>query len=306
MQTQAVIGGPQGGLLISPDRPISPQDAGMQAAMEQMRGRAYSPQQAQAITGRASRAAQLAGRYGGLAAMLGAGVKNLYDQTASGEPLSMSGLGSSMYGAQQFAKPLATRGGASLGARVGVRQTGTPQGEMADYTQGAAPEGQKPFRIRDGFDSSMFTPAQPNRPADYAQGALAQPFNMPQGTNMSMFDRPANFRYQNPAQQRRTEFMRNTPEARRIRSERSQQTFPVQVPLMGKVFDMAPPTPTPSMGEDSSVALQSALPDPAEQQAKQMEEQKERQEKQQEMQQEDQRKLAEEMRDRQNQQSTGV
>ena len=156
LQTQLMLGGGGGGMFLTPEKPITPQEAGMEAAMQRMRGRSYSPEQSQAIAGRASRAAQLAGRYGGLAAMLGAGVKNLYDQTATGEPLGLTNLATSMYGAQQFARPIATRAGAQMGARVGVRRAGTPQGEMANYQQ----------------------------------GAMAQPFNIPQGTDMSMFNAP--------------------------------------------------------------------------------------------------------------------
>ena len=290
LQTQAIVGGPQGGLLISPDKPVDPTVAGQQAMEQYLSGRrrvlpdrapdtTFLPQARQNIADTASRFARTAGKYGGLAAALGGGLKNLYDQTASGEPLSFYNLGTSGLGAYQFASPLATRAGADIGTRVGVRQ--------ADNLR-------KPL----------------------TESQAAEPFAMPEQTDMGMFDAqapassPTVFRHRNPAQRRYTEFMRNTPEARRIRSERSQQTFPVQVPLMGKVFDMAPPTPAPSMAEDSSAALQSALPNPVEQikeqQSKQMEEQKERQEKQQEMKEEERQKFTEEMRNRQDEQSTGV
>jgi len=289
--TQLMAGGGGGAqVYLTPDRPVTPEQAGMSAVDQYMSGRrfiapdrapdtTFLPQARRNIADTASRFARTAGKYGGLAAALGGGLKNLYDQTASGEPLSATSLGTGALAGYQFAKPLATRAGAQLGTRVGVRQ--------ADNLQ-------KPL----------------------TESQAAEPFAIPEQTDMGMFDAqapassPTVFRHRNPAQRRYTEFMRNTPEARRIRSERSQQTFPVQVPLMGKVFDTAPPTPAPSMSEDSSAALQSALPNPVEQikeqQAKQMEEQKERQEKQQEMQEEQRQKFAEEMRNRQDEQSTGV
>ena len=289
--TQLMAGGGGGAqVYLTPDRPVTPEDAGMSAVDQYLSGRrfiapdrapdtTFLPQARQNIADTASRFARTAGKYGSLAAALGGGLKNFYDQTASGEPLSATSLGTGALAGYQFAKPLATRAGAQLGTRVGVRQ--------ADNLR-------KPL----------------------TESQAAEPFAIPEQTDMGMFDAqapassPTVFRHRNPAQRRYTEFMRNTPEARRIRSERSQQTFPVQVPLMGKVFDTAPPTPAPSMAEDSSAALQSALPNPVEQikeqQAKQMEEQKERQEKQQEMQEEQRQKFAEEMRNRQDEQSTGV
>lgn len=162
LQPQLMLGGQGGsGMFLTPEKPITPHEAGMQAAMNSMGGRSYSPQQAEAITGRASRAAQMAGKYGGIAAMLGSGLKNIYDSSIQGQAPSLTGMATGAYGAQQFMKPLATRAGAQYGARVGVRGAGTPQGEMADYTQGAMPQGQQAFRMRDSFDPTQFDIAPP-------------------------------------------------------------------------------------------------------------------------------------------------
>lgn len=162
LQPQLMLGGQGGsGMFLTPEKPISPHEAGMQAAMSSMGGRSYSPQQAEAITGRASRAAQMAGKYGGIAAMLGSGLKNIYDSSIQGQAPSLTGMATGAYGAQQFVRPLATRAGAQMGANVGVRRAGTPQGEMADYTQGAMPQGQQAFRMRDSFDPTQFDIAPP-------------------------------------------------------------------------------------------------------------------------------------------------
>lgn len=292
LQTQAVIGGPQGGLLISPDRPISPQDAGMQAANQVLSGRrGFSPEQTQRVAGTASRAAQLAGRYGGLAAMLGAGVKNLYDQTASGEPLSMSGLGSSMYGAQQFARPLATRGGATLGAKVGVRGA-QREARDARAAQRTGSPASADFSMPQGTDMSMFNMAQPT---------VAQPTPLEQvgldGIDPTMLSGDT-----------RAYGAQGVPNTSMFEFRQQMPSF--SPPLRQTTFSEFPAQPTPPAPQGMEEKLQSALPNPVEtikeQQAKQMEEQKERQEKQQEMQEEQRQKFAEEMRNRQDEQSTGV
>ena len=169
LQPQLMLGGQGGsGMFLTPEKPISPHEAGMQAAMDSMAGRPYSSQQQQQIGQTASRAAQMAGKYGGIAAMLGSGLKNIYDASIQGQAPSLTNMATSAYGAQQFVKPLATRAGAHMGARVGVRGlgpffrgAGTPQGEMADYTQGAMPQGQQAFRMRDSFDPTQFDMAPP-------------------------------------------------------------------------------------------------------------------------------------------------
>ena len=136
LQTQAIVGGPQGGLLISPDKPVDPTVAGQQAMEQYLSGRrrvlpdrapdtTFLPEARQNIADTATRFARTAGKYGGLAAALGGGLKNFYDQTASGEPLSFYNLGTSALGAYQFASPLATRAGAEIGTRVGVRRART-------------------------------------------------------------------------------------------------------------------------------------------------------------------------------------
>ena len=162
LQPQLMLGGQGGsGMFLTPEKPISPHEAGMQAAMDSMAGRSYSPQQQQQVGQTASRAAQMAGKYGGIAAMLGSGLKNIYDASIQGQAPSLTNMATSAYGAQQFVKPLATRAGAQMGANVGVRRAGTPQGEMADYTQGAMPQGQQAFRMRDSFDPTQFDMAPP-------------------------------------------------------------------------------------------------------------------------------------------------
>jgi len=156
-------GGGGAQVYLTPDRPVTPQDAGMAAVDQYLSGRrfiapdrapdtTFLPEARQNIADTASRFARTAGKYGGLAAALGGGLKNLYDQTASGEPLSATSLGTGALAGYQFARPLATRAGAQLGTRVGVRQAGPPAG------------------------------------SNYQQGAMAQPFNIPQGADMSMFN----------------------------------------------------------------------------------------------------------------------
>jgi len=248
LQTQLMLGGGGGGsgMFLTPEKPITPQEAGMNAAMQHMRGRSYSPEQTQAIASRASRAAQMAGRYGGLAAMLGAGVKNLYDQTATGEPLGLTSLGTSMYGAQQFARPIATRAGAQMGARVGVRRAGTPQGEMANYQQ----------------------------------GAMAQPFNIPQGTDMSMFNAP-------------------TPAP-------PTQTPPVTMDN-SRQAGLGEFSPGMSGGLQSSPTFTSATDDAMQQSMEQMkEQQKQAQENKKEMEQSQLQSLQENLKEKRDEQSTGA
>lgn len=314
--TQLMAGG-QGGaqVYLTPDKPVTPEDAGMAAVDQYLSGRrfvapdrapntTFLPKARENIVDTASRFARTAGKYGGLAAALGGGLKNLYDQTASGEPLSATSLGTGALAGYQFAKPLATRAGAQLGTRVGVRQAENLQKPLTE-SQAA-----QPFAMPEQTDMGMFD-AQPPASANYYQGRLAQPFNIPQGTDMSMFASP-----KPPTQIPSTSYQ---DFQNQIGIRPNMTLPPAQSPQIGTP-PVAPMTTDNSRqmglgeftppGQDMRGALQSALPDPVEtikeQQAKQMEEQKEKQEKQQEMQQEDQRKLAEEMRDRQNQQSTGV
>lgn len=153
LQTQLMMGGGGaggmgGGMFLTPERPITPHDAGVQAAMNSMGGSSYSPEQTNAIAGNASRAAQMAGKYGGLAAMFGSGLKNIYDSSVSGQAPSLTGMATSAYGANQFMKPLATRAGAQYGAQRGLNRVGRAQGDidrenqegMADYNQGGQGE----------------------------------------------------------------------------------------------------------------------------------------------------------------------
>ena len=159
-------------MFLTPETPISPHEAGMQAAMDSMAGGSYSPQQQQQVGQSASRAAQMAGKYGGIAAMLGSGLKNIYDSSISGQAPSLSGMATGAYGAQQFIKPLATRAGAQYGAKVGVREAGRPQGDidreiqesMADYTQGQQGE----------FDTFVRDPILPRTAEGVAEQAAEQ------------------------------------------------------------------------------------------------------------------------------------
>jgi len=293
LQTQLMLGGGGGGMFLTPEKPITPQEAGMEAANQYLSGRrGFSPEQTQRVAGTASRAAQLAGRYGGLAAMLGAGVKNLYDQSATGEPLGLTNLATSMYGAQQFARPIATRAGAQAGARVGVRGV-QREARDARAAQRTGSPASADFSMPQGTDMSMFDMAQPTlaQPTPLEQAGLgnidptmmsgdARAYGRSGVPNTSMFE----FRQQMPS-----------------------FSPPPRQTTLGE-FSPAQPTPPAPQGMEEK--LQSALPNPVEtikqQQEKQMEEQKERQEKQQEMQEEQRQKFAEEMRNRQDEQSTGV
>jgi len=193
--TQLMAGGGGGAqVYLTPDRPITPEDAGMSAVDQYLSGRrfiapdrapdtTFLPQARQNIADTASRFARTAGKYGGLAAALGGGLKNLYDQTASGEPLSATSLGTGALAGYQFARPLATRAGAQLGTRVGVRQAENLQKPLTE-SQAA-----QPFAMPEQTDMGMFD-AQPPASANYYQGRLAQPFNIPQGTDMNMFATP--------------------------------------------------------------------------------------------------------------------
>jgi hypothetical protein len=149
-------------MFLTPEKPISPHEAGMQAAMSSMGAGQYSPEQAQAITGRASRAAQMAGKYGGIAAMLGSGLKNIYDSSIQGRAPSLTGMATGAYGAQQFMKPLATRAGAQYGANVGVRRAGTPEHSPEALASNlTAQQANQPFSIPEETDMGMFNIAPP-------------------------------------------------------------------------------------------------------------------------------------------------
>jgi hypothetical protein len=288
-------GGGGSGMFLTPEKPITPQEAGMEAANQYLSGRrGFSPEKTQRVAGRASRAAQLAGRYGGLAAMLGAGVKNLYDQSASGEPLGLTSLGTSMYGAQQFARPLATRAGAQVGARVGVRDV-QREARDARAAQRTGSPASADFSMPEGTDMSMFDMAQPTpaRPTPLEQAGLgnidptmmsgdARAYGRSGVPSMSMF-----------------QFREHMP---------SFSPPPTQTSL--SQFIPSPPIPegTPEgMAGKLESALPTTLPNPIDASMEQMrEQQKQEQEKKEEMDQKQLESLQENLKEKRDEQSTGA
>lgn len=289
LQTQLMLGGGGGGsgMFLTPEKPITPQEAGMEAANQYLSGkRGFSPEQTQRVAGTASRAAQLAGRYGGLAAMLGAGVKNLYDQSASGEPLGLTSLGTSMYGAQQFARPIATRAGAQAGARVGVRGV-QREARDARAAQRTGSPASADFSMPQGTDMSMFDMAQPTpaQPTPLEQAGLG---NI--DPTMMSGDARAYGRSGVPSM--------------------SMQQFRQQIPSFSPpprqttLSEFAPPSPAP---EGMAGKLESALPNPMDASMEQMkEQQKQAQENKKEMEQSQLQSLQENLKEKRDEQSTGA
>ena len=175
LQTQLMMGGGGGGMgggmFLTPERPITPHAAGMQAAGQLLDGQGYSNQQQQNVAQTASRGAQMAGKYGGLAAMLGSGLKNIYDSSIQGQAPSLAGMATSAYGANQFMKPLATRAGAQFGAQRGMNQVGRSQGDIdREIQEGMANTNQG----RDGESSIVRNPILPRTADGIAQQAAEQ------------------------------------------------------------------------------------------------------------------------------------
>ena len=175
LQTQLMMGGGGGGMgggmFLTPERPITPHAAGMQAAGQLLDGQGYSNQQQQNVAQTASRGAQMAGKYGGLAAMLGSGLKNIYDSSIQGQAPSLAGMATSAYGANQFMKPLATRAGAQFGAQRGMNQVGRSQGDIdREIQEGMANTNQG----RDGESSIVRNPILPRTADGVAEQAAEQ------------------------------------------------------------------------------------------------------------------------------------
>lgn len=169
LQTQAVVGGPQGGLLISPERPISPQEAGMQAAMGVLGDRQLPQQTQQAVQQGATTAASRANRAALIASLLGSAGKTIYDASLQGQAPSLTGMASSAYGAQQFLRPLATRYGAQYGAQRAFRNLGSPQG-----TRQATMDEFFPAQVEGGQTIASPTPAPPMTADNTRQSSLSE------------------------------------------------------------------------------------------------------------------------------------
>jgi hypothetical protein len=341
LQPQLMLGGQGGsGMFLTPEKPISPHEAGMQAAMNSMGGRSYSPQQAEAITGRASRAAQMAGRYGGMAAMLGSGLKNIYDSSIQGQAPSLTGMATGAYGAQQFMKPLATRAGAQYGAQRGLSQAGRPQGEidreiqegMADTNQGQQEESnlvRNPIlpRTAEGVAQQAAeqqregaTPASIGRAGlnvEYSQKPEFQGFgNLFDGAEQELRERQNRTRagraqpgtaYYGPGTygpQIAPPTQMSVGRASNVLAGRTRP--PINVPTMTGTT-LTPENSTQTTFDNNQLGmsgrLESSLPDLQEQQDKQMEEQKERMEKEKEKQEEMQEEQRKKLAEEMNQQN---
>lgn len=270
LQTQLMLGGGGGGsgMFLTPEKPITPEEAGMQATNQYLSGRrGFSPEQRQRVSDIASRAGQFAGRYGGLAAMLGAGVKNLYDQSATGEPIGLTNLATSMYGAQQFARPIATRAGAQAGARVGVRNV-RQEASDARAAQRTGSPASADFSMPQGTDMSMYNIAPPTQYDSTQTSPLAQAGLANMNPSMMSGDSRAYGGYGAPGM--------------------SMGDFRQVMPSFSPTQPPAAPTPTPPTPAEGGMSqrLSSALPNPnpMEDAMEQMkEQQKEAQEKKEEM-----------------------
>ena len=278
--TQLMAGGGGGAqVYLTPDRPVTPEEAGMAAVDRYLSGRravlpdrapsrrVYSPEQRQSMGGTASRFARTAGKYGALAAAIGGGLKNLYDQTASGEPLSATGLGTSALAGYQFAKPLATRAGAQAGARVGVRGV-QREARDARAAQRTGSPASADFSMPQGTDMSMFDMAPPTQYDSTQTSPLAQAGLANINPSMMSGDSRAYGGYGAPSM--------------------SMGDFRQVMPSFSPTQPPAAPTPTPPTPAEGGMSqrLSSALPNtnPMEDAMEQMkEQQKEAQEKKEEM-----------------------
>lgn len=346
LQTQLMMGGGGGGMgggmFLTPEKPITPHEAGMQAAMNSMGGRSYSPQQSEAISGRASRAAQMAGKYGGIAAMLGSGLKNIYDSSIQGQAPSLTGMATSAYGANQFMKPLATRAGAQYGAQRGLNQVGRPQGEidreiqegMADTNQGQQEESnlvRNPIlpRTAEGVAQQAAeqqregaTPASIGRAGlnvEYSQRPEFQGFgNLFDGAEQELRERQNRTRagraqpgtaYYGPGTygpQTAPPTQMSTGRANNVLAGRTRP--PIDVSTMGGPTLTSENSTQTTLGgnpqqQGMSGRLDSSLPDLQEQQDKQMEEQQERMDKEKEKQEEMQEEQRKKLAEDMNQQN---
>ena len=283
LQTQLMMGGGGGmggGMFLIPEKPITPEEAGMEATNQYLsRRRGFSPQQRQRAAGIASNAARLAGRYGGLAAMLGAGVKNLYDQSATGEPIGLTNLATSMYGAQQFARPIATRAGAQAGARVGVRGVRQEARDAREAQRTGSPASAD-FSMPQGTDMSMFDMAPPTQYDSTQTSPLAQ----------------AGLANMNPSMMSGESRPYGGYGAPSMSMGDFRQVMPSFSPTQPPASTPAPPTPAEGGGGMSS-RLSSALPDPIQASMDQMKEnQEKRKEEKKEMEQQQLQSLQDNLR----------
>ena len=283
---QTNVGGGGSPFFIQPRDPISPEQAGMDAAMSSLRGmRGMSPEQQQTVADSATRGAQgmtnlVQGKYGMPSlAMLGlAGLKNTYNASIQGQAPSITGTLGDAYGMAQYAQPFAATFGAEVGAQRGIK----------DARQQAADA----------------------KAAERTGSPASADFSIPEGTNMDMFNAPT----PPPLEQAGLANIDPTMMSGDARAygrsgvpSMSMQQFRQQMPSFSPpprqttLNEFAPPpaaSPTPPAPEGMAGKLESALPDPMQASMDRMkEEQDKREEEKKEMEEKQREKLAEDMKE---------
>ena len=151
---------------ITPKEPISPQQAGMDAANRVLDG-TQGPLRTQAVQDSATRGAQRAtglvqGEFGMPSlGMLGlAGLKNIYNASVQGQAPSITGTLGDAYGMAQYAQPFAAAMGARMGAASAMR----------------APEPQVEASVPDDYEFDAFVrdPILPRTAEGVAEQAAEQ------------------------------------------------------------------------------------------------------------------------------------
>jgi len=285
---QTNVGGGGSPFFIQPRDPISPERAGMDAAMSSLRGmRGMSPEQQQTVADSATRGAQgmtnlVQGKYGMPSlAMLGlAGLKNTYNASIQGQAPSITGTLGDAYGMAQYAQPFAATFGAERGAQRGIK----------DARQQAADA----------------------KAAERTGSPASADFSMPEGANMDMFNAPA----PSPLEQAGLGNIDPTMMSGDARAygrsgvpSMSMQQFRQQMPSFSPpprqttLNEFTPPpaaSPTPPAPEGMAGKLESALPDPMQESMDQMKEQQDKREKEKkEMEEKQREKLAEDIKEQQ-------
>ena len=285
---QTNVGGGGSPFFIQPREPVSPEQAGMDAAMSSLRGmRGMSPEQQQTVADSATRGAQRAtnlvqGKYGMPSlAMLGlAGLKNTYNASIQGQAPSITGTFGDAYGMAQYAQPFAATFGAERGAQRGIK----------DARQQAADA----------------------KAAERTGSPASADFSMPEGTNMDMFNTPT----PSPLEQAGLGNIDPTMMSGDARAygrsgvpSMSMQQFRQQMPSFSPpprqttLNEFTPPptaSPTPPAPEGMAGKLESALPNPMQASMDQMKEQQDkREEEKKEMEEKQREKLAEDMKEQQ-------
>ena len=311
---QTNVGGGGSPFFIQPREPVSPQQAGMDAAMSSLRGmRGMSPEQQQTVADSATRGAQRAtnlvqGKYGMPSlAMLGlAGLKNTYNASIQGQAPSITGTFGDAYGMAQYAQPFAATFGAERGAQRGIKdarqqaadakaaeRTGSPASADFNVPEGfqlgvmgkPMPGGNQVLPGQRGIQRNTFSTAnQPVEPSPLEQTGLGN-------VDPNMMSGDA-----------RAYGMSGVPSM-------SMQQFRQMIPSFSPpprqttLNEFTPPptaSPTPPAPEGMAGKLESALPDPMQVARDQLKEQQDkRKEEEKEMKEEQREKLAEDMKEQQ-------